>query len=324
MHTTTLDSPRPYALVTGASSGIGMELARCCAEAGWDLLVVADEPQIAEQASRLRDHGGHVQSLQTGLTSTEAVDQVMRATGGRPIDALLANAGRGLGKAFLDQDFDDVRRVVDTNVTGTIALLQRVGREMRSRNRGRILITGSIAGFLPGAYQAVYNGTKAFLDSFSYALREELKGSGVSVTCLMPGPTDTEFFERADLLDTKVGSGPKDDAAVVARQGFDAMMAGRSRVITGLKNKAQVMGAHVTPDAVLAGMHARQTAPGTARNARESRRSMVAPGVLGCVAIGSALWLLSSNRRGRAAAWQEPGHRLGLNRRLPSRAPRAA
>jgi len=324
MHTTTLDSPRPYALVTGASSGIGMELARCCAEAGWDLLVVADEPQIAEQASRLRDHGGQVQSLQADLTSTGAVDRVMQATGGRPIDALLANAGRGLGKAFLDQDFDDIRRVVDTNVTGTIALLHRVGREMRSRKRGRILITGSIAGFLPGAYQAVYNGTKAFLDSFSYALREELKDSGVRVTCLMPGPTDTEFFERADLLDTKVGRGPKDDPAMVARQGFDAMMAGRARVITGLKNKAQVMGAHIAPDAMLAGMHARQTAPGTASSAHETKKAVLASSVLGCVALGGALWLLSSNRRRQAPARQGRAHRLALSRRLPGRAPEVA
>jgi short-subunit dehydrogenase len=122
---------------------------------------------------------------------------------------LLANAGRGLGHAFLDQDFKGARNVIDTNVTGTVYLIHRIGRDMRSRNEGRILITGSIAGFMPGSYQAVYNGTKAFLDSFSYALREELKETNVTVTCLMPGATETEFFRRADMLDTKVGAAKK-------------------------------------------------------------------------------------------------------------------
>jgi short chain dehydrogenase len=106
----------------------------------------------------------------------------------------LANAGRGLGKGFLDQDFADILRVLDTNITGTLYLIQTIGRKMRDRGAGRILITGSIAGFIPGAYQAVYNASKAFLDSFSFALRAELKERGVTVTCLMPGATETEFF----------------------------------------------------------------------------------------------------------------------------------
>ena len=125
------------------------------------------------------------------------------------MEALLANAGRGLGKGFLDQDFDDVMRVVNTNITGTIYLIQKVGRDMRARKRGRILITGSIAGFIPGTYQAVYNASKAFLDSFSFALRAELKDAGVTVTCLMPGATETEFFERADMLDTARSGRPR-------------------------------------------------------------------------------------------------------------------
>src|SRR4029453_17615212 len=155
----------------------------------------------------------------------------------RPVDALLANAGHGLGHAFLDQDFEDVRHVIDTNVTGTIYLVQLVGRTMRSRGSGRILLTGSIAGFMPGTYQAVYNGTKAFVDSFSFALRAELKESGVTVTCLMPGATETDFFERAGLTDTKVGQDKKDDPADVAKDGFDAMMKGEADVVSGWKNK---------------------------------------------------------------------------------------
>ena len=127
--------------------------------------------------------------------------------GDRRVDALLANAGHGLGQAFLDQDFEEIQHVIDTNITGTIYLIHQIAWKMRERGAGRILITGSIAGFMPGTYHAVYNGTKAFIDSFSYALRAELKDSGVTVTCLMPGATETEFFERAGLSDTKVGSG---------------------------------------------------------------------------------------------------------------------
>src|SRR6185437_13347836 len=165
-------------------------------------------------------------AIQADLATTEGVDQLLTMVAGWPVAALLANAGRGLGKGFLDQDFAEIRRVVDTNVTGTLYLLHKVGRDMRSRGSGRILITGSIAGFMPGTFQAVYNGTKAFLDSFSFALRHELKGSGVSVTCLMPGATETDFFERADFLVNDVGTTEKDDPAMVAQQGFDAMMNG--------------------------------------------------------------------------------------------------
>jgi short-subunit dehydrogenase len=181
------------------------------------------------------------------------------------VDTLLANAGRGLGKGFLDQDFDDVMRVINTNITGTLYLVQKVGRDMRARGAGRILITGSIAGFLPGTYQAVYNGTKAFLDSFSFALRHEIKDSGVTVTCLMPGATETDFFERADMLDTKVGQAKKDDPADVAKTGFDAMMRGDGDVVTGWQNKLQTAIASVTPAGILAARHASMAAPGSGK-----------------------------------------------------------
>lgn len=127
--------------------------------------------------------------------------------------------------------------MVDTNITGTLYLIHRAGNEMRRRNSGRILITGSVAGFTAGSFQAVYNGSKAFLDSFSFALRKELRDSKITVTCLMPGATETEFFQRADMMDTKVGTEQKDDPADVARAGFDAMMNGESDVVTGFKNK---------------------------------------------------------------------------------------
>jgi short-subunit dehydrogenase len=258
---------RPFAIVTGASSGIGYELAKLCAEHGYDLLIAADRPEINEAAEAFRALGVAVEAVEVDLATLEGVDRLYEATKGRPVDALLANAGHGLGKGFLEQDFDEVRHVIDTNITGTIYLLQKVGREMRARGRGRILITGSIAGFMPGTYQAVYNGTKAFIDSFSFALRAELKDTGVTVTCLMPGATETDFFERADMLDTKVGQQEKDDPAKVAKDGFDAMMNGEGDVVSGWKNKLQTTLATVTPSGMLAEQHRKLAEPGSGEDA---------------------------------------------------------
>jgi len=153
-------------------------------------------------------------------------------------------------------------------VTGTIYLVQLVGRDMRRCGQGRILLTGSIAGFMPGTYQAVYNGTKAFVDSFSFALRAELKDTGVTVTCLMPGATETDFFERADMLDTKVGQSEKDDPADVARVGFDAMMRGDGDVVSGWKNKLQSAIANITPAGMLAEQHRRMAEPGSGQKTK--------------------------------------------------------
>lgn len=255
---------RPLAVVTGASTGIGLELARCCAEHGYDLLIAADEAEIAAAASQLRVSGVGVESVQADLSTPQGVDRLVDAIGGRSVAALLANAGRGLGRAFLDQSFTDIRRVIDTNITGTVDLIHRVGSRMRQRGEGRILITGSIAGFMPGTYQAVYNGTKAFLDSFSFALRAELKDTGVTVTCLMPGATETEFFERADMLDTKVGTEKKMSAAEVAKIGFDAMQRGDGDVVAGWQNKLRAAISSVLPSGVLAEQHRKMAAPGTA------------------------------------------------------------
>jgi short-subunit dehydrogenase len=254
---------RSFAIVTGASSGIGYELARLCAENGSDLLIAADRPEIKEAAQTFSALGVSVEAIETDLATIEGVEKLYAAAKGRPVDYLLANAGHGLGKGFLDQDFEDVRHVVDTNITGTIYLLQKVGREMKARGQGRILITGSIAGFMPGSFQAVYNGTKAFIDSFSFALRNELKETGVTVTCLMPGATETDFFERADMLDTKVGQQKKDDPADVAKTGFDAMMNGEGDVVSGWQNKLQTAISLLTPSGMLAEQHRKMAEPGS-------------------------------------------------------------
>ena len=254
---------RPLAIVTGASSGIGLHLALEAAARGYDLILAADEP-LHDAEAAARTLGARVESVVCDLASADGVDQLYSKVGGRQVTALFANAGRGLGKGFLDQDFNEVQRVIHTNVTGTLDLIQRVARDMRRAVSGRILITGSNAGYMPGTFQAVYNGTKAFLDSFSYALANELKDSGVTVTCLMPGATETEFFERADLMDTKVGVEEKMSASDVAKQGFEAMMRGDGDVITGWQNKLRAAMAHVMPSGALAEAHRKMTGPGTA------------------------------------------------------------
>jgi short-subunit dehydrogenase len=233
---------------------------------GFDLLIAADEPRIETAAAETRRLGATVETVEADLSTVEGVDTLYQVAKriGRPVDALLANAGIGLGHAFLDQNFDQARRVIDTNITGTVYLIHKIGNDMRRRNAGRILITGSIAGFTPGSFQAVYNGSKAFLDSFSFAIREELRDTGVSITCLMPGATETEFFRRADMMDTKIGTSEKDDAAMVAKTGFEAMMRGDGDVVTGLKNKLQ-SAANVLPAGVLARQHRHQAEPGSAK-----------------------------------------------------------
>jgi short-subunit dehydrogenase len=261
----TKQQKQGLAVVTGASTGIGYELAKVCAQNGFDLVIVADEPEIHQAASDFKPLGVKVEAVEADLSTLEGVNRLVEAIGNRPVEALLANAGRGLGGGFLDQDFSDVVHVINTNITGTVYLIQKVGRGMRERGNGRILITGSIAGFIPGAYNAVYNASKAFLDSFSFALRAEIKDSGVTVTCLMPGATETDFFERADLMDTKIGQSKKDDPADVAQTGFAAMMNGEGDVVSGWHNKLQSAIANITPASFLAEQHRKQAEPGSAK-----------------------------------------------------------
>jgi short-subunit dehydrogenase len=253
------------AVITGASTGIGYYLADECAEHGFDVIVAADEAKIEDAAEGFRARGVDAVPVQADLSTTEGVEELYKSIGGREVDVLIANAGRGLGKGFLDQNFEEIERVIDTNITGTLYLVQKVARDMRARGEGHILITGSIAGFTPGAYQAVYNGTKSFINSFSFALRAELEESGVVVTCLMPGATETEFFATAGLLDTKIGASEKDSPEKVARDGFKAMLRGDGDIVSGWHNKLQTVIANVTPASVLAEAHKKKAAPGSAR-----------------------------------------------------------
>lgn len=258
--------PDKFAIITGASTGIGFELATLAAKDGYDLLVVADEPLIDAAAADFKQFGTQVSSVEADLSTIEGVDRLLAAANGRRIDLVCANAGHGLGDAFLDQRVDDWRHVIDTNITGTIYLIQKILPDMVARNDGKLLVVGSIAGYIPGSFHAVYNASKAFVDQFTEALRNEIKDAdGVTITTLMPGPVETEFFARADLLDTAVGADDhKSDPVDVARDGWDALMAGKAAVVSGWKNKLQVAMANVTPGAILAERHRKMAEPGSA------------------------------------------------------------
>lgn len=247
-----------FGIITGASTGIGYELAKLAAADGYTLLLAADTP--------FTDVPAGAETLEVDLSTFEGVDQLLAAAKGRTIDLLCANAGHGLGRAFLDQSPDDWRHVIDTNVTGTTYLLQKVLKDMVARNDGKLLVTGSIAGYIPGSFQAVYNGSKAYVDSLVAALQNELKDvDGVTLTNLMPGPTDTEFFKRGDMMDTDVGTDPKkEDPADTAKNGWDALMAGKASVVSGFKNKVQAALSGITPEAVKAEQHRKMAEPGTA------------------------------------------------------------
>jgi short-subunit dehydrogenase len=257
-----LKAPRPLAVVTGASSGIGYHLARCAADHGHDLIVAADTP-LADAVTDFQSMGAQVQAVQCDLATDLGVQHLIQAIGDREVDALMANAGHGLAGSFLAQDFQDVLHVINTNVTGTLHLVQFVARGMVARAQGRILITGSVVGFQPGSFHAVYNGTKAFIDSFALALRNELKGTRVTVSCLMPGPTDTEFFERAGMETSKVANDPRMLMAPedVARIGFRAMLKGEADVVAGWRNKVQVAMAKVMPAQATAQVHRKLVEP---------------------------------------------------------------
>jgi len=261
-------SSRPLALVTGASTGIGLELAKQFASNGFDLVISARSDALDDAVRELEPFGGEVAPIRADLASAEGVDELWGRVQelGRPLAAAALNAGRGAGGAFTDTDLMDELEVIDLNVRSTVQLAKHVVRDMAARGEGRILFTSSIASTMPGAFQAAYNASKSFVQSFALALRNELKDSGVTITSLMPGPTDTEFFERADMLDTKVGAGDKDDPADVARDGFEALMAGKERAVSAsLSTKLQGRGSRMLPDSAKAKMHRRMAEPGSAK-----------------------------------------------------------
>lgn len=251
-----------FAIVTGASSGIGLELAKCVAGDGCRLLLVADR-DLAEAARAARAAGApSVETLRADLATREGIAALMQAVGTREVDVLMANAGTGEGGRFLDQDWSRIAHTIHTNVTGTLALIHRIGQRMVARDRGRILVTGSIVGDVPGPYNLVYNSTKAFIVDFCVGLAEELRDSDVVVTCLLPGATDTPFFETAHMEQTPVGETRfKADPAKVARDGYEALLAGEIKEVSGLFNRVQYLLADILPDELMAKLHRRIARP---------------------------------------------------------------
>jgi uncharacterized protein len=263
-------SPRLLAVVTGASSGIGRELARQFAEHDFDLLIAAEDDAIEDAAEELRASGGQVQAVQVDLATNDGVDELYRRIEelGRPVDAIALNAGVGVNGEFIATDLEAQMRLIGLNVTGVVRLSHYILRDMVARGEGRVLYTASIAADMPGTYSATYNASKAFDHLFAEALREELKDTGITVTSLQPGPTDTNFFDRsgATQQNTKVATGKKDDPAEVAKDGFEALMKGKDHVVAGsLKNKVQDTMAQVMTEPAKAKMHSKQSKPGTGK-----------------------------------------------------------
>ncbi|MEV4570199.1 SDR family NAD(P)-dependent oxidoreductase [Nonomuraea sp. NPDC049419] len=262
----SVDAGRPLALVTGASSGIGYELARQFAGHGFDLIINAEDPGIADTASELRRPGASVQGVQADLATHNGVERLYAAVvdDGRPLQVLAINAGVGVGGPFTETELADDLRLVDLNVRSAVHLAKLCVRDMAARRQGRVLFTSSIAATQPGPFEATYAASKAFLLSFSEALREELKDHGVTVTALMPGPTETEFFERAGLEDTRLGSSKKDDPARVAEQAYEALMSGKDHVVAGSPtNKVMAGAAKLMPETAKAKAHRHLSEPGS-------------------------------------------------------------
>ena len=259
-------SNRPLAVVTGASSGIGYELAKQFAENGFDLLIASGSDAIRQAAQELEVLGAQVQPVEVNLAEHEGTHQLISAieAAGRPVDAIALNAGVGVSGPFIETELKDEMDMVRLNVMSVLHTLKYIAKDMAARGRGRILITSSIAGTMPAPYEAVYGATKSFERSLGQSIREELKDTGVTVTLLMPGATETNFFHRAGADDTKLGQSEKDDPAQVAKDGFEAMMAGKDHVVAGsLKNKFQAAAGYALPDPMVAKMHAAQSAPGS-------------------------------------------------------------
>jgi short-subunit dehydrogenase len=261
----TTPSAAPLAVVTGASSGIGYALAAQFAKNGFDVVIAAEDAELHDAARSLEQLGASVVAVQVDLATGDGVRKLYGAVTatGRPVDSLAINAGVGVGGAFTETDLAAELNLIALNVTSAVHLAKLVLPDMVARGHGRVLFTSSIAASAPGPFHATYAASKAFLHSLSESIRDELKDTGVTVTALMPGPTDTEFFERAGMQDTRVGSADKDDPDDVAKQGFDALMAGKHHVVAGsLKNKVMVASGRITPEPVKARMQRQLTEPG--------------------------------------------------------------
>ncbi len=256
---------RPLAMITGASSGIGLELARVFAQEGFDLVVCAEDAGIAVAAEGVSaESGAAVRSVRADLATREGVEELVSTvtSTGRALDVLVLNAGIANGGPFVETPLEDDLRVIALDVVSVVHLSKRLLPAMVARGAGKVLVTSSVASLMPGPYYATYAASKAFVQSFADAIRHELKDTGITLTTLLPGPTDTEFFEASHMEDTPVAKGPKDDPATVAREGFAGLMAGKDAVkVASLKTRTQTVLASVLPEKLQPGTHAAMTKP---------------------------------------------------------------
>jgi short-subunit dehydrogenase len=259
-----MTEPKQFAVITGASSGIGFELARQLASNGFDVLITAEDAELATAATQLSGEGGEVHSVRADLSTSAGVEQLVTAIAAtsRQVDAVALNAGIGNGGAFIDIPWAAEERLIGLNVASTVHLAKRLLPDMVRRGSGRMLFTSSVASTMPGPYYATYAASKSFVQSFAEALRNEVKDSGVTITALLPGPTDTEFFDRAGMQDTPVAGAKKDDPADVAKDGFEALMAGKDHVVGGAgKNRLQTATSKLIPDVAKSALHSKMTKP---------------------------------------------------------------
>jgi len=260
-------SGNKLAVVTGASSGIGYELAVQFAQKGYDLIIAAEDKGIEVAAAELAEHGVFVRPVRVDLVEYDGVEELYKIIKeqGRPVDAIALNAGVGVSGHFIENNLGAELDMINLNVSSLVHLAKLVLKDMVSQGYGRVLITSSIAAILASPFEAVYSGTKAFLLAFSQGLREELKDTGVTVTALMPGATETNFFKRAGAMDTKLGQSEKDNPADVAKDGFEALMNGDDKVVAhSAKTKIQSSLGRILPDSMIASMHRAQSEPGSA------------------------------------------------------------
>jgi uncharacterized protein len=261
-------SSRHYAVVTGASSGIGLELAKEFARNGYDVLIAAEDAGLTDAASEIESLGTTVETCQTDLATPQGVETLADrvAASGRQVDVLALNAGIGVGGRFLETPLEDELKLIDLNVRSTVHLAKLLLPAMAQRGEGRVLITSSIAAVAATPYEAVYGASKAFDKSFAASLRNELKDAGITVTTLMPGPTETNFFHRAGMDDTQIGSSEKKaDPAQVARQAYEALIAGKHEIVAGpITTKFEGTISKAMPEEITAAKHAKMAEPGGA------------------------------------------------------------
>ena len=259
-----MSEQKKYALITGGTSGIGKELTKLFAKDGYNLIIVArNTGELDATANEFKTAGIDVITIPKDLFNSEAAIELYNEVKGKgiEIDVLVNDAGQGLYGKFIDTDTKRELEIIQLNIASLISLTKPFLKDMVARGDGKILNLSSVASKIPGPWQSVYHGTKAFVQSFTEAVRSEIKDSGVTITALLPGATDTDFFHKADMEDSKILESGMSDPADVAKDGYDALMAGDDKVISGFKNKAQVALSNLTPDHLVADMVNKQQEP---------------------------------------------------------------